>query len=728
MPIANYPNNQDYRLNQNRPLTWKEMDDMFRKPNIWVENFNYIQGMIVMWDDSVPPVDNGPSGALSFWLCDADHVSSGSNAPGTLPAIWRRIGGLNIPGPTGDPGGPSGATGQTGKTGPTGLTGNTGPTGATGFTGNTGVTGQTGRTGATGPTGVGLPGAQGEVGDVGPTGATGLTGNTGPTGAGETGATGQTGQTGPTGATGMTGAGETGATGATGRTGATGATGDTGLSGPTGADGIPLPKPSDVLDMYYQSIPSSQGCNIGNLLNVSFDVARTGVTSTAYVVDNSGISTAVGTVVSIQTKGNYFITVKADLQILSPIDGRAEMSINLFYDDNVSTDNPFPGFEGRVILDSEGLTPTGFLQDSVMLQGIVNVDTSWITSDRKIYVRLQSDASSTSNVVVLPNSTSLTIISLEGGVGATGAGETGATGLTGITGYTGPTGAGETGATGPTGSTGQTGPTGSTGATGRTGATGNTGAGPTGSTGSTGATGRTGMTGSTGMTGIGMTGATGMTGNDGATGPTGAGGFYYQEECPELPEPAAGSVWYNSYTGVTYIYVIDPITEIGAWVTPSQDCCPTAAFYYQPTCPGTAATTIPGSLWYNNTTGELAVYAYDNVSDQYVWVTPTHTCCPVNFRVNIAQDFCTNEDLIWTFGFTASPVNGIGPFSYSWSFASNAIGWSFLNNETSLPEVGVEFDKAALSSDQPTMIKVLVVDNLGNSTSEYRLIWTCPAI
>jgi hypothetical protein len=224
----------------------------------------------------------------------------------------------------------------------------------------------------------------------------------------------------------------------------------------------------------------------------------------------------------------------------------------------------------------------------------------------------------------------------------------------------------------------------------------------------------------------------GPMGSKGDPGSGNGGGFYYQETCPgKFPDPikpTEGSIWYNSYTGVTYIYVIDPVTEIGAWVTPSQDCCPTATFYYQPTCPVTTATTLPGSLWYNNTTGELAVYAYDNVSKQYVWVTPTHTCCPVNFRVNIAQDFCRdNGDSTYDMGFTASPVNGVGPFSYAWSFSSTDIrGWSFINGETSLYQVGVNLDQTTPGGPPFTMLKVVVVDSLGNSASEYIMVFRCP--
>ena len=65
---ANYPNSLDFRLKKDRPLNWLEMDNMFRRPNIWESGTLYSQGMIVLWDDSVAPVNNGPTGNLSFWL------------------------------------------------------------------------------------------------------------------------------------------------------------------------------------------------------------------------------------------------------------------------------------------------------------------------------------------------------------------------------------------------------------------------------------------------------------------------------------------------------------------------------------------------------------------------------------------------------------------------------------------------------------------------------------
>ena len=77
MPLTdNYPNSLDFRNDLTRPLTWSEMDDMFRKPNIWETATDYEQGMICLWDDSVPPVNNGATGTLSFWLCNTDHVAA----------------------------------------------------------------------------------------------------------------------------------------------------------------------------------------------------------------------------------------------------------------------------------------------------------------------------------------------------------------------------------------------------------------------------------------------------------------------------------------------------------------------------------------------------------------------------------------------------------------------------------------------------------------------------
>jgi hypothetical protein len=117
MPLSsNYPNRMDFRISKTRPLTWKEMDDMFRKPNNWQNGHLYEQGMVVLWDDSIPPVNNGPTGALSYWLSTSDHISGTGFEPGSIGAstIWFRIGGA-----------PSGSTSA--SVGPTGPTGPTGP-------------------------------------------------------------------------------------------------------------------------------------------------------------------------------------------------------------------------------------------------------------------------------------------------------------------------------------------------------------------------------------------------------------------------------------------------------------------------------------------------------------------------------------------------------------------------------------------------------------------------
>jgi hypothetical protein len=58
MPTANYPNSLDFRNDMSRPLTWTEMDNMFRKPNIWEYDTIYQYGMICLWDDSIEPVNN----------------------------------------------------------------------------------------------------------------------------------------------------------------------------------------------------------------------------------------------------------------------------------------------------------------------------------------------------------------------------------------------------------------------------------------------------------------------------------------------------------------------------------------------------------------------------------------------------------------------------------------------------------------------------------------------
>lgn len=221
-----------FRLDLDRNLTHQEHDNNWRYPNEWESNYPYKEGMLVLYDDSLPPISNGVTGGLSWWKADRDVLTISSFSY----SDWTRIGAAQISGitgPTGPSGGPQGATGPQGSTGPQGVEGPTGPTGPQGSTGPTGPQGSTGPQGATGPQGfVGPAGSQGPTGSQGlsgPTGPTGPQGATGPTGNGIVSGTviggdlifefdnGVTANMGP--------AIQFGVTGATGTQGATGATG-----------------------------------------------------------------------------------------------------------------------------------------------------------------------------------------------------------------------------------------------------------------------------------------------------------------------------------------------------------------------------------------------------------------------------------------------------------------------------------------------------------------------
>jgi hypothetical protein len=491
MPATgNYPNRLTFRLNQSRPLTWLEVDNMFQTPNMWREGVEYLQGMVVLWDDTLPPQSN-TSGALSFWLNNSDHTSTLADMPGTTGSIiWDRIGSP----PSTSYIGATGATGRTGQTGPTGATG-TGFTGATGRTGMTGSTGVTGLVGPTGATGAGLVGPQGNTGN------TGSIGNTGPTGAGETGATGLTGQTGLTGPTGNTGlTGPTGF-GNTGMTGMTGSTGETGPTGPVGATGIVVITDSETLDWWLQSYNISVPAATNAYMY--FDTQMTGVTSVAYTLDNS--TPASGTKITFLQPGKYWISARVGVSV--PSSTTAVPKLTARYLNFSGIEVQMDGWEDRMTLDNSASSIQ--YSDSLEVSGILNVNDLWTSpngpggpyaqSPYKLIFKLENTGGG-GTITVNQRSTRLSITRLDGGVGPTGpaGGPTGQTGLTGLTGLT-----GMTGQSGPTGQTGATGLTGMTGATGLTGETGPTGAGETGATGITGQTGLTGLTGSTGMTGPG---------------------------------------------------------------------------------------------------------------------------------------------------------------------------------------------------------------------------------
>jgi hypothetical protein len=456
MPTANYPNRLNFRQNQNRPLTWQEMDNMFQKPNIWREGVVYEQGMAVLWDDSPSPVNN-INGGLSFWIADYEHSSDVSNAPGIGSSPWRRIGSISQIGPTGPSGGPVGPQGNEGDVGPTGFTGMTGLTGKTGMTGMTGNTGMTGQTGPIGETGPVVPkgdsgsaGPTGLTGETGPIGMTGMTGETGATGVGITGSTviggilylnfdnGSSANLGPvpggftgmTGETGPTGIGETGPVGSTGMTGMTGMTGNVGPTGPTGQI---LNTPVEVLDMFYQTDPDNQSVIPFNTCNVFFDIARFGATSDCFNIDNAGYTSGggTGTRISFNKTGKYFVIYRIGALIGSS-GGRTYIKSNLYQYDTINGEETVPGFEGDIILDTEGLNPTpSYLRDTLTVQGVLYVDSDWVTNSKNIFVKCTTDVDTSATTFLIPKSTAITIIALESGIGPTGpAGEAGPVGQT----------------------------------------------------------------------------------------------------------------------------------------------------------------------------------------------------------------------------------------------------------------------------------------------------------
>lgn len=418
----NYPNKLTFRLDQNRPLTWLEMDSMFQTPNMWRSDVQYNQGMVVLWDDSASP-QNIVGGALSFWIATSDHTSTELEAPGaTGSTLWDRIG---IP-PAASYIGATGKTGMTGRTGATGMTGfgATGTTGRTGFTGNTGNTGPTGATGWTGPAGgLGPQGFQGE------TGATGLTGNTG---AGETGATGRTGPTGMTGLTGNTGpTGWTGAgeTGATGWTGPTGMTGRTGATGPTG---IATTAPAQIFDWWLQS----GNTQVLTQAYVFVDTQVIGVTSTNYSIDNTIPSQ--GSKIQFTSPGRYFIYAKVGCSVAN--NTAANPNLYLTYVNNGGAETVLSGWRDIMTLDNIGGTQQ--LTGDLHLAGVLDVTDFWtndnsagpayVNSPYQLRLKLTNIGATVS---VAQNSTRLTIIKMDGIVGPTGP--------QGIVGITGPTGIGE---------------------------------------------------------------------------------------------------------------------------------------------------------------------------------------------------------------------------------------------------------------------------------------------
>jgi hypothetical protein len=422
--VGNFSNKLDFRNLRKRPLSWTEMDNMFQKPNVWRSDVTYEQGMVVLWDDSVAPVGDTINGALSFWICQQDHVSSLSNIP-SVPnqSYWNRVGTSTLvnKGDTG-PMGPQGPTGATGRTGPTGIS----ITGPTGVTGGTGMTGPTGIAGPQGPAGIkgdqGLRGATGAT-IAGPTGSTGVTGATGVTGPmGVTGPSGgPLGPTGPTGVTGITGVtgptspgptGETGPTGVTGPTGIQGATGVTGLRGPTGGISSTPVQLLDIFSDIATSVPQA-----GNRY-MWYNLLSTGVTSSIFTIDNSQGATF-GTRITFLREGKYYLSARTAFSINTGV----FTTIRGYFGYANSTGNEFD-FKGNPSYGLENylyLSPGS--RDSFEVSGVLDVNSSWVTGPSgpyKLYVKMENQSPGGASAAIIPYATRLSIISMDGGVGPAG--------------------------------------------------------------------------------------------------------------------------------------------------------------------------------------------------------------------------------------------------------------------------------------------------------------------
>ncbi len=419
--MSNFSNKLDFRTLRKKPLSWTEMDNMFQKPNVWREDVTYEQGMVVLWDDAATPVSD-PLGALSFWICQVDHVSSVSNIPSNPnQAYWERVGV-----PTGSIKGETGPQGEPGITGRTGPTGPTGLQGTTGSTGSTGPTGPTGQTGPTGPAGTGAKGDRGEPGITGRTGPTGPTalGPTGPTGPGSTGPTGPTGQTGPTGPTqaGPTGnTGPTGPTSDTGPTGPTGSDGRTGPTGPVGPTGTVIPASSDTLDIFVNQV--SVTVPLSNRRYVWYDGISTGVTSTNFIIDNSQGGTY-GTRITFIREGKYYISSRTNLFInpglSTVVTGTLGYSLGASYGNEYLLDTT-----SNSVKDVCSLNGSFGSFGSLEVSGIVDVDSSWIsgpTGPKKLFLRLDNKPSGGATATIQQRTSRFSIISLNGGAGPTGSG------------------------------------------------------------------------------------------------------------------------------------------------------------------------------------------------------------------------------------------------------------------------------------------------------------------
>lgn len=414
--------------------------------------------------------------------------------------------------------------------------------------------------------GPGAAGYTGSKGDLGFTGSKGDIGFTGSQGAnGFDGSKGDVGYTGSSGNDGFTGSkGDAGFTGSQGSTGFTGSKGDTGFTGSAGA-----------------------GIDVGSNNQIIYRDSSNNLTgSSNFIYDG----------VSIKVNGNlesvYHNGDEGGEIFLQKPDTNTTLAAGITID----------VFRNKVRFFENGGTNRGAFIDITAAASGVGTD-------------------------LLASGTGYT--GSKGDLGYTGsAGTSGTSGYNGSTGFTGS--AGTNGTTGFTGSAGFIGSKGDTGFTGSVGFVGSLGF--TGSLGYSGSFGYTGSLGFTGSIGVGYTGSSGTgtvgyTGSIGATGFTGSaggggGGASVSVSDTAPVSPSAGNLWWNSTTGTAYIYYNDG--DSSQWVELS----PKAVGYtgsegakviLTETPP---ASPVPGNLWWNSNTGITFIYYDDGTSSQWVEMNP----------------------------------------------------------------------------------------------------------
>jgi len=537
-------------------------------------------------------------------------------------------------GPQG-PTGATGPQGNQGETGPTGALGPTGPTGDQGIQGIQGETGPTGAQGPTGPTGPqGIQGVTGPQGETGPTGAIGPTGPTGATGA-DSMVTGPTGPTGATGPQGDFGGATFDYNYLTSTVDENPGSGNLNLNNTlstatelyiswTDADGVSIQNYLETIDdstsaikghfkMYevansdnyvyysitgnhyyhdsYYELPiaylSGSVTSWTNGQDIAITFVRTGdkgdigPTGPTGATGEQGITGPTGAQGDTGPIGPTGPTGAQGIQgetgptgALGPTGSTGPIGSLYYYGE----DPPLDPTIGDRWIDSATSFEYTWVDDGTSTQWVETRGSGYVGPANELSIGtvttgtpgLDAEATITGDA---PFQT-LNLVIPEGIQGEVG--PTGPTGPQGIQGETGPTGAiGPTGPTGPQGIQGETGPTGPIGPTGAD----STVTGPTGAQGSTGPTGPQGDTGPAGL-GFPTGGLEGMVlaKNSNADYDTewiipssGGSTTYVGPTAPLLPVEGAG--WFNSETGIKYIYYED--VDSAQWVS-------TTGIAYQP--------------------------------------------------------------------------------------------------------------------------------------------------